>query len=248
MGANFHTALTSAAAWITTDINLPFSDLDKAITYLKNVIIHCDGIITYDKSTGVLAWSSTLRILFNRADGYAIQNTIAAGNVTLTDGQFAYVDLNETDATVLTVSAATVTTGAASNFKTFNRLVLAYRNTASDFCFYVKLPNTIVLDEQAITCGDAVTIDWSRGAIARMTFDRDTVALTMSGAVNGKTYRLLLTQSGGGSDVLTYVTAIKWRGGAAPVFTTTGGAIDLVTFLYINGVYYGWADLAFASV
>ncbi|OPY78228.1 MAG: hypothetical protein A4E65_02382 [Syntrophorhabdus sp. PtaU1.Bin153] len=38
MGTNYHTALvTGTSKWQTSDINVPWSDLDKALTYLKNI-------------------------------------------------------------------------------------------------------------------------------------------------------------------------------------------------------------------
>ncbi|MDH4319958.1 MAG: DUF1349 domain-containing protein [Desulfobulbaceae bacterium] len=138
MGTNFHTAPTTATKWKPADVEAFLSTLDQAITYGKNVIVHCDGLVTYNK-TGKLAWASTLRITFNRADGKAVQNTVAAGSITLADGEFAYLDLNETDATALTMAKAAVTTGAASNFIAYNRLVLGYRNAASDEFFPVNL-------------------------------------------------------------------------------------------------------------
>lgn len=100
--------------------------------------------------------------------------------------------------------------------------------------------------QQAITCAAAVTLDWSLGATAYMTFDRDSVALTLSNGVAGQVYRLLVKQSAGGSDVFTYSTTIKWRGGSAPTLTTTGNAIDIFTFVYINSVWYGDCSLGFA--
>lgn len=139
MANNFHPAWTTSTHGRVSELNPALASLDKAITYAKNVIVHCDGSVTYNSGTGQLAWSGTLRILFNREDGKAIENTVATGNVTLTDNQFAYVDLNETDATALTVYAASVSTGSASNFITFNRLVLGYRNTGSDAYFPVYL-------------------------------------------------------------------------------------------------------------
>ena len=54
----------------------------------------------------------------------------------------AYVDLSETNDAAVTVYAASLTTAAASTTKAYNRLVLGYRNTASD-AFYpvnVRLP------------------------------------------------------------------------------------------------------------
>ena len=143
MGANFHTAYVDGTTiFAASSMEAPLSDLDRAISYTKNVIVHCDGVINYSSASGQLTWSGTLRILFVRADGQLIQNTVAAGGVTLSDNQMAYVDLSETNDTAVTVYAASLTTAAASTTKAYNRLVLGYRNTASD-AFYpvgVKLP------------------------------------------------------------------------------------------------------------
>ncbi|NPU84367.1 MAG: hypothetical protein HPY65_07745 [Syntrophaceae bacterium] len=136
---NFFTALTAETLWKYTHMNIPFNELDKAITYLKNVIVSCDGAISWNASTGTLSWSGAIRIHFNTAAGNLVQNTIAAGSIALTDGQFAYVDLNESDGTALTVSAGSITTGAASNILAYNRLVLGYRNAASDDFYPVYL-------------------------------------------------------------------------------------------------------------
>ena len=144
MGANFHIAPTDQSKWRVTDVEAWLGALDKGITYMKNVIIHCDGDISYNSGTGQLTWSDTLRILFNREDGDACENTIAAGNITLTDNQFCYVDVNDTNGTVLTVTAATVTPDGVSNFIAVNRLILGYRNTASDEYFPVYLNLTDV--------------------------------------------------------------------------------------------------------
>ena len=143
MGANFHTAYADGTTiFAASSMEAPLSDLDRAISYTKNVIVHCDGVINYSSASGQLTWSGTLRILFVRADGQLIQNTVAAGGVTLSDNQMAYVDLSETNDAAVTVYAASLTTAAASTTKAYNRLVLGYRNTASD-AFYpvgVKVP------------------------------------------------------------------------------------------------------------
>ena len=143
MGANFHTAYADGTTiFAASSMEAPLSDLDRAISYTKNVIVHCDGVINYSSASGQLTWSGTLRILFVRADGQLIQNTVAAGGVTLSDNQMAYVDLSETNDAAVTVYTASLTTAAASTTKAYNRLVLGYRNTASD-AFYpvnVRLP------------------------------------------------------------------------------------------------------------
>jgi hypothetical protein len=308
MGANYYTAwIDDTTRFRASDMNAPLVTMDRALTYFKGAFVGCDGILSW--SAGTLTWSDTIHIYFNRSDGDACHNTIAAGSIALSDSEFAYVDLSETNDAAVTVAKAAFSPDNASNFITYNRLLLGYRNAADDGFYPEELSgifamkiaegefvekatynaysilyadsddtpaaltvgaSTVVgrkstggiaalsmadlrtelanLDgrEQPITCADSVTIDWSAGATARMTFDRDVVDFTFSNPVNGKVYRLLLKQSAGGSDVLTWTTTIKWRGGAAPTLSTAGNAEDIMTFVYINGAWYGDCALNFA--
>ena len=150
MGANFHTAYADGTTiFAASSMEAPLSDLDRAISYMKNVIVHSDGVINYASSSGQLTWSGTLRILFVRADGQLIQNTVAAGGVALSDNQMAYVDLSETSDAAVTVLAATLTTAAASATKAYNRLVLGYRSAAGGRFYPVAIREP--MDVSAIT-------------------------------------------------------------------------------------------------
>lgn len=139
MGSNLHTPWTSTTTFTAAVMNPALASLDKAISYDRNVIISCDGDLSYDKSTGVFSWSGTLRIHYNREDGKAIQNTISTGSVTLEDNQFAYVDLSETNDASRTAAVASITTASASNFLAVGRVVLGYRNTTSDEFYAVRV-------------------------------------------------------------------------------------------------------------
>ena len=150
MGANFHTAYTDGTTiFAAASMEAPLSELDRAVSYGKNVIIHCDGVLGYSPGSGQLTWSGALRFLFVRADGQLIQNTVAAGGVALSDNQMAYVDLSETSDAAVTVLAATLTTAAASATKAYNRLVLGYRSAAGGRFYPVALREP--MDVSAIT-------------------------------------------------------------------------------------------------
>lgn len=134
---NFFTDIDGATLFRPEDINPRLAGLDRAISYQKSAIVHADGSVSYTASTGVLAWGATIRIIFNDASGNLIQNTIAAGNITVADNQMVYVDLQGTNGAALTPAVATLTPGAASNTLAFNRVVLAYRNAASSKLYRV---------------------------------------------------------------------------------------------------------------
>ncbi len=317
MGTNFHSAwVNDVTRYEATPMNAPLSTLDRAITYPKNLMVGSAGEITW--AGGTLTWAGVIEIRFNTAAGLSIRNYIAAGNIALTDNQYAYVDLSETDDDLLTVSAATIPDNAASTFLAFNRLVLGYREAVSEDFYPVALrlpittteyaheqntdqyldfggPNEVsaeqiadvvaaagesaslvhlqgtdqTLDEgganevsaadvrkavdryldgleQQITCADNVTIDWANGGTAYMVMDRATAAITLSNGVNGRVYRLRITQNAG-SQAVTWTTTVKWRGASAPTLTATAGYSDFITLVRSNGVWYGDATLNFPN-
>lgn len=198
MGTNFHTAWANTVTAFTAASMTPaLSALDLAITYMKNVIVACEGDIGYNKATGALTWSDTLHIYFTDEAGLTKHNSVAAGSVTLADGQFAYVDLSETNDTALTVAAAAISEESASNTISYARLVLAYRDTESNNIYPVYLrprlndPDKLV---QVLTCADSVTVDWSAGSTAEITLDRATTTFTFAGGYHGQRCVLIIQQ------------------------------------------------------
>lgn len=136
---NFFTDWDATNKFKPADLNFTFDEFDEALSYMHNQIMHCDGTIEYDKTTGVLSWDDTIRVIFNIANGNCVENTIVAGNVTLLDNEFAYVDLSETDGQAVSIAKAAVTTDDTSNFLAFNRFILGYRNPDSDNFYPVGL-------------------------------------------------------------------------------------------------------------
>lgn len=135
---NFFTEwIASVSAFTAAVMNTPLNTLDKAFSYTKNIMLACDGDVTF--LNGTLTWSDTIRIAYLNEDGDTVTNTIAASNIALSAGQFAYIDLHATNGTAITVSAATITGAATCNFGTNNRVVLAYRGSGDEaYCVYLK--------------------------------------------------------------------------------------------------------------
>jgi len=231
MGSNFHTPWDANTLYKPALMNPPLSDLDRAISYMKNAIVHCDGRIHYNAATGVLTWTGTFRILFVRADGQSIQNTVAASNITLSDNEFAYVDLSETNDAVLTMQKAAVTTAAASNFKAYNRIVFGYRNTSGDRFYPVHL-RIVEEDVVALASGAAVTVYWNLGKTQSIVLGHD-VAFTFSGGIAGDRFVFRVKQDGTGGRNPTWPATVRYGSDIpAIVLTSTALKTDYLGFIY----------------
>lgn len=240
MGSNFHTPWTTSTEFCTDGMNEALSTLDRALSYIKSVIVHCDGNITYSVLTGILTWDSTIYIIFTNSNGDAVRNTIAAGNVTLSDGQICYVDLNETNDTVLTMQKATITTGVASNTIAYNRLVLGYRNTASDRFFSLYLDTDPDKLQQDLESADLVVIDWSLGSLAVVTLDRATTDFVFTGGRDGQIVYLGMIQDETGNRDVDFGAEV--RDGTdiilPLVLSAEGGKTDYAVFIYRDSLGY----------
>jgi hypothetical protein len=243
MGENYYTKWADGMTNFVAAVMDPVpAALDKAITYAtKRPIVHCAGDITWNGAT--LTWGGTITIVFNREDGQAIANTIAAGSQAIADNEFAYVTLSETNNAALTVSVAAITTGAASNFLTLGILVLAYRNTTNNELYAVHLPRRVRdVDEavQALTCADSVAVNWANGSTAEITLDRATTTFAFSGARSGQRCVLIIKQYVGGSPEAPGEIAFgaEVRGGTdlavPPTLSATADLKDYLGFIY-NG-------------
>lgn len=140
MGSNYHTTYSNVAPktnFTVASMGAPLLQLDTAITYEgKKIHVSCDGAVVW--VAGTLTWTGSIHIYFNSATGVATHNSIAAASLAISDSEFAYVTLSETNNAVLTMAKAAITTGSASNYLTYNVLVLGYRNASNDL-FYPTL-------------------------------------------------------------------------------------------------------------
>jgi hypothetical protein len=156
MGSNFHTPwVDTVTEYKQADMNAPLSTLDRAIGVNKNLMIYCEGEITYDKAaSGELAWDDVINIAYIHETGDTITNKVNAGSVIITDDEFAYVTLSDIDGATLTVSKALIAGDASCNFATHNIVVLAVKSATSDEAYYVNLkPHLLGVVNQAYDVG-----------------------------------------------------------------------------------------------
>jgi hypothetical protein len=63
--------------------------------------------------------------------------------------------------------------------------------------------------------------------------------------VAGQSFVLRLTQAATGMTTAAF-TGVKWPGGTVPTITATASAVDIISFVYVGGVWYGNAAQAYA--
>ena len=107
--------------------------------------------------------------------------------------------------------------------------------------------NSLPAAAYELTDGATIAIDWSNGATQYVVLGAPGRTVTFANPVNGAVYRFIIIQDGSGSQTITTWPTIKWAGGAAPILSTTGDYIDIVTLLYCNGVYYGDCSFDFRT-
>ena len=58
MGTNFHTAWVNSPTagyktWGAASVNPTWAEFDKALTYLKNIMVGCEGVLSWTPGKGV---------------------------------------------------------------------------------------------------------------------------------------------------------------------------------------------------
>lgn len=217
MSKNFHTAYSTGSEYTPESMNIPLEELDEVIGYLKNVMISCDGQITADTDTGVVTWNGAIRIAFTNDSGIIVENTVAAGSVTVAGGSYMYVILNKTNATILTMQTAPYSAGGSSAPIGKNTVVIAYRNNNSGEFYVVN-----ALAKMAVTTAEA-----------------GVSTVTLASGVSGSALNLLAINSAGdgtyvladNADITTLqdVVIAKQNG------TGVGGTIQVAEYGYVNG-------------
>jgi hypothetical protein len=93
---------------------------------------------------------------------------------------------------------------------------------------------------QALT--DGATVNWNvtNGGNAVVTLAAAGRSLAISNPVSGYTYTIRIIQgSGGNKTITTYPVTTKWLNGLPPSYSTSAGDMDIISFYYEGGVFYG---------
>ena len=95
---------------------------------------------------------------------------------------------------------------------------------------WVTLPSTG-------TTTSATTINFNNGNVQEVVLG-DNTTFTFSNPNAGATYILVVRQSSGGSNTVTWPGTVTWAGGTTPTMTATANKFDVYTFIYDGSRYF----------
>ena len=137
--------------------------------------------------------------------------------------------------------------GATSSFPALKRSSATLQVRLADDSAYSNIAAAqLYSPPTALTSGATITWDANLSSVATLTLDQVGATLTISNAVAGGTYLVVITQGTGGNKTITTWTSFKWQGGAAPTLSASAGAIDVVTAVYDGTSFYATAQIGFA--
>jgi hypothetical protein len=91
--------------------------------------------------------------------------------------------------------------------------------------------------------GAAATVDLVNGNNHSFTLDAN-CTFTFTGATNGVgcSFTLILTQDVVGNKTITWPVSVKWSQATPPTLSTTANAVDILTFMTVDGgtIWYGF--------
>lgn len=257
---NFHTPYSSSApktAFTVASMGAPLIELDDAISGAKTPMLTCSGNITFDSTSGVLAWDAPIRIFAAATDGKMFVNAISSGSVTLETGDVVYADISATAATasISTVAYSTGSTGLLPK----KRVLLGMVDTTT-LEFYGRslqpalrvmtapstMPSTVIPlgalagREATITCAATFAVDFGAAESPVVVLTTNSSCVISNGS-NGQVYRLRVQQDSTGNWTLAIgatAGSIRWRGGSAPTISTGATVSDVLTFFRSNGTWF----------
>jgi hypothetical protein len=237
-----------------------FNDAFSAGTYTD---LNLTGNFTFGTATGNRTVSTNASITTGTINSATLGTTtgtaatFTTGTIpTLTAGTTTSTAANVTTGTVQTLTASTgnITTGTIGNFTTTLTGDVTISTGSATVGTRVAVVNTAQeytrthnFNATALTITSG-TIPWNlaENQVARVEVTTNSTLNTPSNPVDGATYMLVVTQGTGGSNTLSFSTAYKFPGGAAPVLSTGSADVDVLAFVSNGTVLYGVASQDFS--
>ncbi len=184
-----------------------------------------DRTITLPDASGTVAMTSGLAAYLPLAGG------AVTGAIT-TNSTFDGVDIATRDA-VLTSTTTTANAALPKAGGTLSGAVDAGDQIISKAVFK-DVGETLVTNG---TSGSAATIDLENGNFYKITLTANCTLTFSNPPASGTagSFTLFLVQDGTGSRTVTWPGTVDWADATAPTLTTTAAAVDVLTFITLDG-------------
>ena len=184
-----------------------------------------DRTITLPDASGTVAMTSGLAAYLPLAGG------AVTGAIT-TNSTFDGVDIATRDA-VLTSTTTTANAALPKAGGTLTGAVDAGDQIISKAVFK-DVGETLVTNG---TSGSAATIDLENGNFYKITLTANCTLTFSNPPASGTagSFTLFLVQDGTGSRTVTWPGTVDWSAATAPTLTTTAAAVDVLTFITLDG-------------
>jgi hypothetical protein len=208
----------NSAATVTSSGNFAYT---RTLTGTTNVTFPTSGTLL-----------STAAVITPAQGGTGVANNSAA--TVTSSGNFAYTRTLTGTTNVTFPTSGTLSTLAGSETLTNKTLT---NPTITNYTETLQAVGTV---------GASSTLALTNGTVLTATLTASTpCTFTMPTATAGKSFILILTQAATGMTTATF-TGVKWPAGTAPTITATASAVDILSFVANNSVWYGTASQAFA--
>jgi hypothetical protein len=219
---------------ISGDTFLPRFQVSAAPTITKPTFSFNMGVRTYDDITfpGFGKEGDAFIYASNEANGLNIINRQTSGS-TLDDyiRFYAGQDADGTTPDIHIQGSGSTRGYVGFNTDTPTEKVDVVGNVKITGQSYVALPTTG-------TTTSATTINWNDGNVQEQVLG-DNTTFTFTNPKAGATYILVVRQSSGGSNTITWPGSVTWAGASTPTMTTTANTFDVYTFIYDGNKYFG---------
>jgi len=181
--------------------------------------------------------------------------TLTASTANITVGTYSGA-INSTLGTIATLNNTNLisTTGTIGNFTTTLTGDVTISTGSATVGTRVAVLNTAQQYSRAhnfaataltITSG---TVPWNlaENQVATLTVTTNSTMNTPTNPQAGCTYVMIVTQGTGGNNTLSFSTAYKFTGGAAPVLSTGSAQVDVLSFVTNGTVLYGVSSQNFS--